>query len=121
MRYLADECLGRLIVSKLRDHGHDVEWVGDVSKGIPDELVLAWSVRDERVLLTEDFDYGDLIFSRGHPAYGVVVLQLSTFPGPWDEVASAVVERLADQESRFLGNLTVLGRTRIKPRELPAR
>jgi predicted nuclease of predicted toxin-antitoxin system len=121
VRYLVDECLGLLFVIKLRDMGHDVEWVRDGAEGIPDETVLEWSVRTERVLVTEDFDYGDLIFAKGHLAVAVVILQLSDFPGSWEAVATKAVERLTDKQSEFLGNLTVLGRTRFKSRALPAR
>ncbi len=120
MRYLVDECLGLLFVTKLRDLGHDVEWVRDTSQGIPDEMVLDRSVRDNRVLLTEDFDYGDLIFARGHKAIGVVILQLSDFPGSWEDVASEAVGRVVVKQSSFLGNLTILGRTRMKCWILPA-
>jgi predicted nuclease of predicted toxin-antitoxin system len=120
VQYLVDECLGLLVVTKLRDAGHDVEWVRDGAEGTPDETVLEWSVRTKRILITEDFDYGDLIFAKGHPAFGVVILQLSGFQGSWDEVASKAVERLIDSQGGFIGNLTVLGRTRIKSRALPA-
>jgi hypothetical protein len=85
-----------------------------------DEDVLAWSVRDRRVLLTEDFDYGELIFGQGRSAYGVVILRLSAFRGSWAEVATAVTQRLEKVQGRLTGNLTVLDPTRIKPRALPA-
>jgi hypothetical protein len=71
------------------------------------------------VLLTEDFDFGELIFGRGKPAYGVVILRLSAFRGSWAEVVTAVAERLEKVQSRLIGNLTVLDPTRIKPRALP--
>jgi predicted nuclease of predicted toxin-antitoxin system len=47
-------------------------------------------VRDERILLTADFDYGELIFGRGKPAYGVIILRLSDFQGAGVDVAAAV-------------------------------
>jgi predicted nuclease of predicted toxin-antitoxin system len=121
VRYLVDECLGQLVVTNLRQRGHDVEWVRDVARGMPDELVLEWSVREERVLLTEDYDYGDLIFAKGRPAFAVVILQLSGFPGTWEDVAAGVVERLANSQHGFPGYLTILGQTRIKARVLPTR
>lgn len=121
VRYLADECLGLLIVAKLRDLGHDVVWVRDQDRGTSDQMVLERSFREERVLLTEDFDYGDLIFANDHRAFGVVILQLSDFPGSWEDVASQAVGRIDENQSRFVGNLTILGRTRNKTRALPAR
>ena len=114
-----DECLGRRIVVALRDKGHDVDWVRESKGGAADEDLLAWSVRDRRVLLTADFDYGDLIFGQGKSAYAVVILRLSEFQGSWAEVAIAVVDRLEAMQSKLIGNLTVLGPSRIKTRALP--
>ena len=121
MRYLVDECFGHSVVRKLREAGHDVKWVGESSKGIPDEMVLAWSVDENRVLLTQDFDYGELIFGRGHSAIGVVIIQIADFSGSWEEIAAAIMKRLADLQHGFAGHLTVFGRDRVKSRGLPAR
>lgn len=117
---MVDECLGRGIVLGLRDSGNDVLWVRETAGGMADEDVLAWSYRDRRVLLTEDFDFGELIFGRRRPAYGVVIIRLSAFRGTWVQVVAAVVERLDAMQSKFIGNLTVLDPTRIKPRAIPA-
>ena len=119
-RYLVDECLGQLVVSNLRKIGRDVAWVRDGSEGLSDEDVLAWSVRDQRVLLTEDYDYGELIFGRGRSAYGVVILQLSEFEGTWSEVAGELTNRIVTSEEKFRGFLTTLGNDRVKSRPFPA-
>jgi predicted nuclease of predicted toxin-antitoxin system len=121
VRFLADECLGKLIVTTLRGLGHDVVWVREEARGLLDEKVLAWSVRDERILLTEDFDYADLVFARGAPATGVVILQLSSFPGGWRDVVSGVTGRIEELQGDFPGHLSVIGRTRVKRRPLPAK
>ena len=114
-----DECLGRHIVSELRKRGNDVEWVRESASGISDEEVLAWSFRDQRILLTEDSDFGELIYGRGRPAYGVVILRIRAFQGSWVEVVMAIVELLETVQTKLIGNLTVLDPTRIKPRALP--
>jgi predicted nuclease of predicted toxin-antitoxin system len=121
LRYLVDECLGHSVVRNLREDGHDVKWVGESSKGISDEMVLAWSVAENRVLPTQDFDYGELIFGRGHSAIGVVIVQIADFSGSWEETAAAIVKRLADLQHGLAGHLTVIGRERVKSRELRAR
>lgn len=120
MRYLVDECLGQSMVSQLRDRGNDVAWVREVASGMSDEDVLAWSFRDERVLITEDFDYGQLIYERDLEAYGVVIVRLSAFAGSWIEVVSTVVGLLEKAQRKLAGNLTIIGSTRIKSRPLPA-
>lgn len=59
MRFLADESCDLAIVRALRAAGHDVLGVAEVSQGADDELVIDLAVREERILLTEDKDFGN--------------------------------------------------------------
>ena len=61
LRFLADESCDFAIVRALRDAGHDVLAVADVSPRAPDPDVIDRAVRDSRVLLTEDKDFGQLV------------------------------------------------------------
>jgi predicted nuclease of predicted toxin-antitoxin system len=59
MRFLANENVPRLIVAALQTMGHDIAWVRTAAPGTADRDVLAWAVRDQRVLLALDKDFGD--------------------------------------------------------------
>ncbi len=65
MRILADESVEGEIVVRLRSEGHDVAYVPETSAGIRDDEVLARANTEDRVLLTEDMDFGDLAFNYG--------------------------------------------------------
>lgn len=119
MYFLVDEGLGRSLVAGLRGGGHDVLWVREVAPGMDDVQVLAWSVTEMRVLITEDFDYGDLIFRDGLPSYGVVIVQSQRIAGTWNEKAAAIIDQLDERRSELVGNLTVIGNDRTKSRALP--
>jgi predicted nuclease of predicted toxin-antitoxin system len=60
----------------LREKGHDVLFVGDVMPGSSDEEVLASAESDGRILITDDKDFGQLIFRLGRPTSGVILLRL---------------------------------------------
>jgi hypothetical protein len=105
----------------LRANGDDVAWVRELKRGVPDTTVLEWSAQQHRILLTEDFDYGELIFAGGRPAVGVVIVMLSTFGDRWENRAPLVVQRLIENQNRFEGNIAVLEHGRIKLRPLPGR
>ena len=49
------------------DLGHDVVSVRDKDAGAADEALLALAYEEERVLVTEDKDFGELIFVRRLP------------------------------------------------------
>ncbi|MDQ3589137.1 MAG: DUF5615 family PIN-like protein [Actinomycetota bacterium] len=75
MRILADESVEGEVVARLRSEGHDVAYVPGTSAGIRDDEVLARANVEDRVLLTEDKDFGDLAFFYGSRSLGIVLLR----------------------------------------------
>lgn len=63
MRFLSDEGFDFRVVEALRSAGHDVEAVAVVARGAADAEVLELARQDERILLTEDRDFGQLVFA----------------------------------------------------------
>jgi predicted nuclease of predicted toxin-antitoxin system len=76
MRLLVDECTGQTVASWLRGQGHDVVYVGDEASGIQDTEVIARAASEARILVTNDRDFGDMIFRSHLPHAGVVLLRL---------------------------------------------
>jgi predicted nuclease of predicted toxin-antitoxin system len=54
MRFLANENFPGDAIEELRSSGHDVVWIRSAAPGSADAEVLAWAMREERVLLTFD-------------------------------------------------------------------
>ncbi len=70
LRILADENVQRSLVDELRNDGFDVAYVADAICGISDEEVVEQAVTGHRLIVTEDKDFGELVFrlKRGCPA-----------------------------------------------------
>lgn len=99
MRFIVDECTGPAVARWLRDQGHDVVSVYDEARGIDDDGVLARAVAEDRIVITNDKDFGDKVFRLGRPHRGVVLLRLE------DERAAnkrAALERLLAAHSAQL-------------------
>ncbi len=80
-RYLANENFPRAIVKLLREEGNDVMHAAEVLVGAPDEELLRIAVSEDRVLLTFDRDFGELVFHQQHPAAsGIVLFRLRQQP-----------------------------------------
>jgi len=77
MRFLADECCDGGLVAALRDDGHDVFYVPELMAGATDEAVLARAFAEERILLTEDKDFGELVYRLQLPAHGIVLIRFN--------------------------------------------
>lgn len=77
MKILADESVDHEIVTRLREDGHDVSYVAEISPGIMDEEVLALASEENTLLVTADKDFGELIFRQGHVKRGIVLYRLA--------------------------------------------
>jgi predicted nuclease of predicted toxin-antitoxin system len=56
------------LVRALRRDGHDVLAVAETSPGTPDEEVVRLAQADDRIVLTEDRDFGRLVYAQLHGA-----------------------------------------------------
>jgi predicted nuclease of predicted toxin-antitoxin system len=78
VRWLADECVAAPLVAFLRAAGHDVVYIAEAAAGLGDADVIALALQEGRLLLTEDKDFGDLVFRRERIVPGVVLLRVGT-------------------------------------------
>lgn len=82
MRFLADENVEQAVVDVLRAAGHDVSCVGDVLPGAADLGVLALAASQNRILVTNDKDFGRLAYREARAAVGILLLRLGCEDGP---------------------------------------
>ena len=116
MRILADENVPRPIVTWLRDRGHDVLYAAESRKQTPDSDLLAEAEAQGYVVLTEDKDFGELIF-RGHAnSHGVVLLRMENRPAAIRLARLQQVWTLV--ESRVPGHFVVVTASKIRLRPL---
>ena len=118
MRFLADECLLGEIVRQLREQGFDVATIPRNLKGEGDSAVLEHSVAEGRILLTQDYDFGDLAVLGRKSAIGIVIVAEDSFSGQLGDIAVEVVERLAQLGNGLAGNLTIVEARRVRQRPL---
>ncbi len=62
MKLLANENFPLRSVSYLREKGFDIKAIGVESPSIKDREVMEIAMREDRLILTFDRDYGELIF-----------------------------------------------------------
>jgi predicted nuclease of predicted toxin-antitoxin system len=74
MRLLLDSCVWGPAAEELRAAGHDVCCIHDLPVDPGDEEVLRESVTADRVLITLDKDFGELVFVLGHTHRGILRL-----------------------------------------------
>lgn len=117
MRFLANENFPGQAVTALRDSGHDVAWVRTDEPGSPDTEVLARAVRENRILLTFDKDFGELAWRSRLPAScGIVLFRL---PMPPASNVGGVIASIVTARRDWSAHFSVVEPGRIRMRPLP--
>jgi hypothetical protein len=113
VRLLADESVDMGIVRAVRDAGHDVRAVAEESPGASDGEVADLAHSDKRLLITEDRDFGRLVYADQRDSHGVVYVRYPA--GARAEVARDVVNLIANEGVGLSDAFVVMqpGRARI--------
>jgi len=95
MRFLVDECTGKKLAKLLEKESHDVLFVGDVMPSASDDEVIRRAEKDNRILITDDRDFVELVFRLGKPTKGVILLRTGVNP---EKRLKALVKLLRNYE-----------------------
>ena len=92
MRIVADESVDGPIVARLREDGHEVDYVAEMEPGISDDRVLSHANERQALLITTDKDFGELVVWQGRLNAGVLLLRLpGVSPSQKAEIVSGAV------------------------------
>jgi len=114
--FLADECFSGFLTRSMRTAGFDVLRVGDVAPAASDGQVLGLAATGDRVLLTEDNDFGDLVVRLRLPTRGVVRVVLKSLNKP--DQAARLIKALNELGDKVRGTLVTIEPTRARVRQL---
>jgi predicted nuclease of predicted toxin-antitoxin system len=115
LRFLADENVEGGIVNWLRGEGYDVRWAAEDTPAANDDDLLRQARDEERILVTNDSDFGELVFRRGLASDGILLLRfrlqseasrLQTLRQHWQVIESRLPSRFA---------VLTEGRARFRP------
>jgi predicted nuclease of predicted toxin-antitoxin system len=117
MKFLIDESADVRLESYLRERGHDVRTVArDYVQALKDSEILRIAASKQRIVITFDRDFGELVFRERRAHAGVLYFRL----GPIElstEIARLdhVLTHYADRLDQFL----VITRTTVRVRRTP--
>ena len=116
MNLVADESVDRAVVERLRQDGHDVVYVAELSPSVPDEDVLQEANARSALLLTADKDFGELVFRQGLVHSGVILVRLAGLANATK--AAIVAEVCRERAAELIGAFGVVspGQVRIRRR-----
>lgn len=116
MLFLADESCDACMIRMLEANGHDVIAVAKIDQGATDTTVINLALGQSRILLTEDKDFGQLVYASSHGHNGIILLRY-----PFSlrhHIAKQLLELVQKRGDSLTRSFTVIepGRIRILER-----
>ncbi|MFA6263813.1 MAG: DUF5615 family PIN-like protein [Candidatus Babeliales bacterium] len=112
MKFLVDECVGQGVAHWLCSQNHDALFVGSIMQGATDNDVLQKAYIDNRILITCDKDFGDMIFRTGKKHYGIVLIRIMHETLHYKVAALKLL--IQQHSEQLLHNFTVVTDTAIR-------
>jgi predicted nuclease of predicted toxin-antitoxin system len=113
---LADESVDRPIVERLRQDGHDVTYIAESAPSISDDDVLQEANVRQALMLTEDKDFGELVYRLGRIHTGIALIRLAGLPAA--AKAETVSKVLQDHTTELICAFTVISPGAVRIRKL---
>lgn len=115
-KFLLDEGCDAIVGRTLRSLGFDVTFVAEVAPGKSDEAILIWGIDEERIIITEDRDFSELIFRDNKPSFGLVFMRIG------DDQRQRRVDQIQELVNRhqddLAGAIATVSPNKIKIRSL---
>jgi predicted nuclease of predicted toxin-antitoxin system len=99
----------------LNEVGHDIVCVRKVNSRATDEELLEIAVREQRIVLTMDKDFGELVYNSGKNHKGVLLLRLEDQTGK--EKTRVLSEILEFHSENLEGHFSVYKKGRLRIRK----
>lgn len=117
MRLLADENIPLDSVRALRSAGHDVYSASEVGPGAADLSHVERAIREDRLIVTFDRDFGEIaVRGPNKPEAGVLLLRLA--PKSAEEVTQLLIDLLARSDVTWRGHVSVADETHLRQRPI---
>lgn len=112
--FLADEGVDKPIVIALRNAGF-VSYVLETNPAADDDFILALSYSQNRILITQDKDFGELVYRLHKVHYGVVLIRLTGYSS--EIKAETVTSIIVEHQSKLTEAFSVIQPNLIRIRK----
>ena len=118
MKFLLDECCDASLVQDLRTSGHDVIYAIESLRGANDEEILTRAFSEDRILITEDKDFGEIAYRLRRPTREIILLRFDV--SERFEKIPRLRALIGQEQENLYHKFIVLesDKTRIRPLEL---
>ena len=113
MKLLLDADVPRSFLSRLKDYGHDVSDVRDISKtALKDAEVFAAAQKENRILITRDLDFSNILMYPPAKSCGIIVLRTHLLSK--EEIFRILLEAIQSPQKQLQGTLVIVQKDRLR-------
>jgi predicted nuclease of predicted toxin-antitoxin system len=112
LKFLADESCDFSIVRMLRQNGFDVKAIAEESPGITDLEVIGIAKQEGRILITEDKDFGELVYAHQRPHGGVIFIRYPSYAKT--SIADVIDHLVKSKGETLVGCFVVVSPNKIR-------
>ncbi len=112
MKFLADVNIEKPIIDFFRNQGSDIKWVSDFSPKMDDENLIKLARTEKRILLTNDKDFGELVFLQKRLTHGIILVRVK---GQETGLKVKLIKRLMEEYAEKLsGHFVVITKDKFR-------
>ena len=115
MKWLADENFPFPAFRILELKGFDIKHIGLENPSVEDVSVIQIALAENRIILTFDSDFGELVFRHGYAPPGVIYFRLTSYQL---SDPSTILVHLLEEDYSFENYFTVIGHDTIRQRTI---
>ncbi len=116
MKFLIDENIGLSVITYLREQNYDVKSASELFPSREDEFIIKTAYNEGRIIITNDKDFGYLIFKTKLPPPAIILLRRQN-ESPDDKI-TAIKNILNFPEEKILNHFIVVSENKIRLRPL---
>lgn len=115
LTFLVDVGVGKKIEEWLVKEGFDTKSIRDLDPRMPDYEILKIASSDQRMVLTMDKDFGELVYSSNMPHTGVLLMRLEDYNGA--EKLAVIQKILYEHQEEIIGKFCVFKDNKLRIRK----
>jgi predicted nuclease of predicted toxin-antitoxin system len=112
LKFITDVNIEKPIVDYLLESGFDIKWVADYNCELRDADLLSLANREHRILITNDKDFGELVFLQQKVSTGIILLRVKG-QNTGDKVA-LIKKLLRHHQDKLAKHFTVVTMNKIR-------
>lgn len=112
LKFLIDVGVGKKVEKWLAENDHDIKCMRDINPKADDSEILHLAVTEDRMVITMDKDFGELVYNSGKLHSGVLILRLEDADG--NQKVKVIKKILSEHSGRLRGKFCVFQRERLR-------